>query len=77
MPQMGAHFLRALDVAKNTLLIFLVDVLPAPTRRMILSKEYSGGELERRLSFRIFGGWRMVSLHSQLYSLQAQYMNRV
>ena len=53
-------------VAKYSAMIWLVDNLPEPKRREILSQEYEGEALEKRLGQRIFTGlstvralWRM------------------
>jgi len=48
----------AATVARYSVMIWLVDWLP---RRRILSSEYSGDALEKRLQMRIGGGWRMVA----------------
>jgi hypothetical protein len=40
--------------------IWLVDHLPESMRRKILSREYSGKELEERLTLRIFKGWSTI-----------------
>ena len=57
-------------VASYVFQIWLVDRLPNSIRRSILSKEYSGEMLERRLTQRIFKGmstvralWRMSSIN--------------
>ena len=57
-------------VASYSFQIWLVDRLPDSVRRSILSKEYSGEMLEKRLTQRIFKGmstvralWRMSSIN--------------
>ena len=59
-------------VAKYSFMVYLIDKLPQSTRRKILSKEYSGEDLERRLTITIFKGfstvkalWRMASINLQ------------
>jgi hypothetical protein len=58
------------NVAKYSFMIFLIDRLPNSVRRSILSKEYEGEMLEKRLTQRIFKGmstvralWRMSSVN--------------
>ena len=60
----------AFTVAKYSFMVYIVDVLPNGMRRRILSKEYSGEMLEKRLTQRIFKGfgtiqalWRMTSIN--------------
>jgi len=43
--------------ALATVMICVTDHLPQSIRRRVLSKEYSGKELEDRLAVRIFAGW--------------------
>lgn len=43
------------------LTINLLDFAPNPIRRRILSNEYSGDALEKRLNMRIGGGWRVYA----------------
>ena len=50
----------ALRVAQYSVMIFLIDLLPNSIRRRILSAEYSGADLEKRLSLRIWSGWSTV-----------------
>ena len=57
-------------VLKYSFMVFLIDKLPEKTRRRILSNEYSGEDLERRLKITIFKGlstikalWRMSSVN--------------
>ena len=57
-------------VAKYVFQVYIVDLLPMATRRSILSQEYEGDMLEKRLTQRIFKGfstvkalWRMSSVN--------------
>ena len=57
-------------VAKYTFQVAIVDLLPMSMRRSILSQEYEGEMLEKRLTQRIFKGfstvkalWRMSSVN--------------
>jgi thyroxine 5-deiodinase len=64
------QFWMAGVVANYCIQIALLDVLPESVRRSILSKEYSGENLEKRLKQKIFKGastaralWRMSSIN--------------
>ena len=57
-------------VARDSIMILLVDNLPNSVRRKILASEYSGAALEERLTQSIFKGastvralWRMASIN--------------
>lgn len=57
-------------VTKYSFMVYVIDMLPAQTRRSILAQEYSGEMLEKRLTQRIFKGlstvralWRMTSIN--------------
>jgi hypothetical protein len=47
-------------VAQYSVMVFLIDLLPYRFRRQIHAKEYSGAQLEQRLSLRIWSGWSTV-----------------
>ena len=60
----------AVRVSRDIFMVWLIDLLPQPLRRKILSAEYSGAMLEERLTQRIFKGmptvralWRMGSIN--------------
>jgi len=65
-----SHLSLAAAVAKYTFQVWLIDHLPDSMRRRLLSREYSGKQLEKRLTQRIFKGmatmralWRMSSIN--------------
>ena len=48
------------ETISMTIMILLLDYLPNFIRRWILSKEYTGVDLENRLELKIFGGTAMI-----------------
>mmetsp|Transcript_64820 Transcript_64820/g.130351 ORF Transcript_64820/g.130351 Transcript_64820/m.130351 type:complete len:122 (-) Transcript_64820:507-872(-) len=56
-------------VAMYWLMINFLDYAPGAMRRRILSGEYEGEALERRLQMQIGGGWRMAKALYRMSSI--------
>jgi len=50
-------------------MIWIIDHLPATLQRKILSREYSGAELEERLKLRLFQGWHTFKAIHRMASI--------